>query len=972
MNKFKKENDSFDSPYRHCLSEIKCVETNNEDDSFATPTITRSKVQKQPAKRQIKKNTKCKSQRIDAIFKKAKDKLSHLDVNPDHLQMAIALSKSTFNQENPVKSKRLNVEERTFDPKLGSILERYGFRSSRSVPSRTTFNQEEAFQQRKRSRFLYALFSTAQEDKNALIDEKISTVISQPIINFENGVAEKNIFSNILKNCHVIHSKLLKIHSYNSNEDASNYYTRSLNLERTLSSCGSLLKNWESIPGRESPNPEEQPQEDYLHQSCRESEFELKDTKSDEFSSCSINIINHLEQTPSTDSLKEIEKWLDIDSVQVDTSHGDSCSSNGTNSSDTLAKRIKLGCIKPDKVNIHDAKSGQSEKTSQYFNTTSKLSETEIGEGSAPSRSYCVSPDLFSSEDEESVKITEKCMKLQGNAQASSNQKGIECYESFSADSSALSQEMYTSVNSKACDNPNNRTRYGKVKDDQDKVILILDSDDDSNVIAENKTDKKAEEKASMHTTDLLSCLTESFEQKVPQLYGPQYEIEDKSITEQILSFDKKSFCINGNEKCGEHKLFVSMDSHLNEQTENPAISTENLEREDQILEGKNQGSMSPLNCLSTNLTVNMDFDEPRCSSASKLYSPSFNSNSKLNVTEYIENMLGEDYVTDDVNEEQHNNEISLSQSSSGSIVISDEELNCTKLQQKTNSHSDDELEDEKASYDENIEEKDAMGVNEKKRMSEHQKKSGNFSDSFDELLQNSEVLTDIDNLVCEPELSKPCHRKSKSVENKDMTNLDIVPITPKNKNKLIIKTRNVTPMPDYEKMSSAEIVDELKKFRVKPLKRQRGITMLKYIYECTHPLVPTTERYRDEVEENRVFKKRRKDDNVEEVSIEDSETRLMSKDIVCKNDIIESENPEDLIFERKIPAKLAYCRIPLQIVWYNFVQSNSELKKNILLYEPIHLNSVYAMLKEQSGCKFHMEDFITFLDKKSITFRTS
>lgn len=68
------------------------------------------------------------------------------------------------------------------------------------------------------------------------------------------------------------------------------------------------------------------------------------------------------------------------------------------------------------------------------------------------------------------------------------------------------------------------------------------------------------------------------------------------------------------------------------------------------------------------------------------------------------------------------------------------------------------------------------------------------------------------------------------------------------------------------------------------------------------------------------------------------------------------SEKEEDLIFERKISKKTSSCAVPLQIVWYNFVNSNPELRKNILLYEPLQLDVIHSMLREQSGCKFKLE----------------
>lgn len=78
-----------------------------------------------------------------------------------------------------------------------------------------------------------------------------------------------------------------------------------------------------------------------------------------------------------------------------------------------------------------------------------------------------------------------------------------------------------------------------------------------------------------------------------------------------------------------------------------------------------------------------------------------------------------------------------------------------------------------------------------------------------------------------------------------------------------------------------------------------------------------------------------------------------------------------DLIFERKQSARIHSCRIPLQIVWHNFVQNNPDIYENILTYEPLQLEVLHAMLKEQ-GYKFNVQDLLSFLDKKCITIRTN
>ncbi|CAG9834286.1 unnamed protein product [Diabrotica balteata] len=199
---------------------------------------------------------------------------------------------------------------------------------------------------------------------------------------------------------------------------------------------------------------------------------------------------------------------------------------------------------------------------------------------------------------------------------------------------------------------------------------------------------------------------------------------------------------------------------------------------------------------------------------------------------------------------------------------------------------------------------------------------------------------------------------KNSQLNYKSTTNTNTTP----NEN-VIIKTNNITPMANYDGMNSPQIRLELDKFGIKPLKRRRGIQLLKYIYDTTHPFV--------------------QDENVEEVSEEEQTREAKRRKLSDKferteainivgNSLIESEQESDLLFERKFRKTIMSCRVPLQLAWYNFLCCNPSLTESIVLYEPIQLEVIHSMLKEQSGCNFHVEDLITFLDKKCITFRTN
>lgn len=131
----------IDSPYKDSLSEIKQVDQKNDDsDDFKTPVPTRkvSKLLiKQPMNKCKKKDSikSIKKTNKSSLFRTTKDNFKNLDVNPDNLQMALALSKSSFEAENPQCQSNDDLEilpDLEKNVKFGSVLERFGFKSNKT------------------------------------------------------------------------------------------------------------------------------------------------------------------------------------------------------------------------------------------------------------------------------------------------------------------------------------------------------------------------------------------------------------------------------------------------------------------------------------------------------------------------------------------------------------------------------------------------------------------------------------------------------------------------------------------------------------------------------------------------------------------------------------------------------------------------------------------------------------------------
>lgn len=133
--------DSIDSPYKNSLTEIKKIDPKGDDsDDFKTPIPirNRSKLLFQPKTSQSKKNNSKKSSKNatkSSVLKTTKDNFKNLDVNAENLQLALALSKSTYDTEN--LSSQNNEEECTVFVDLpknrnrDTALERFGFQSSK-------------------------------------------------------------------------------------------------------------------------------------------------------------------------------------------------------------------------------------------------------------------------------------------------------------------------------------------------------------------------------------------------------------------------------------------------------------------------------------------------------------------------------------------------------------------------------------------------------------------------------------------------------------------------------------------------------------------------------------------------------------------------------------------------------------------------------------------------------------------------
>jgi len=173
-----------------------------------------------------------------------------------------------------------------------------------------------------------------------------------------------------------------------------------------------------------------------------------------------------------------------------------------------------------------------------------------------------------------------------------------------------------------------------------------------------------------------------------------------------------------------------------------------------------------------------------------------------------------------------------------------------------------------------------------------------------------------------------------------------------KAENKQIISSS--TPMPDYEEMLSPALRQELRRFGLKVIPRRKAVPLLRHIYEETHPSCRKKMDFVDNVESD-----------VEEEEI------LQSSQESTENDLPE----ESLIFHEKVDdldVEDDDATDDIATKFIKFIQNDSTLYKQILLYEPIWLEDVFQRFKDQIGTKrVKLTQIMDILDNECITFRT-
>ncbi|XP_976493.2 structure-specific endonuclease subunit SLX4 isoform X1 [Tribolium castaneum] len=865
-----------DSPYKNCLSEVKLDDSAGNLADFETPKAI-NKVSKIANAKPPCKNVKKRKKTQVPLTKFVEDNFKHVDVNPDHLQMALALSESTYAAENPGQT--LSSQEK-IDSFRGAF-EKFGFGYNKSrVSVQEKKERLDPAKKSKKSRYRHVtpiLKIRTSEERESLISSKVSLILAQnERTRLPKAQETLKLFSAFLQK--LTKRKIFPINNLALEElnEEGRFYVQGFE-PSTGSSCGRFLKDWGSIPGRErTPERVITSNVPKLSQSYLQSDKENLEPEENAFRE------NSPQPSPWTrlsvcespnfiynDSLFASEKREERrNSRVIDLTNSDESSNENKNFECNTSQiiygkfpspAVKLGeedfskrgddnpfsseissVISPNKD--ASSPSGRSEEgvnsSFQIYNSPKLCLSPQLSpitpsyQGVKRSRD-CISPDLFESESEHQL--------------SRNNEEEMECFDltqsdneettSFHVSRSAPDDSVESSLN--VTEYVNNLLSGDQTSPQPRRLEKISTSDDDS-------PEKSCSQESIYISDDEVNYSSVFSEKKV------QYEFSDDE------EFDIPDMELSLSERLG-------LKNSPNFSDLSKAGPSDTITNED-----------SPLKACSPPLeTFNSTLQQ---------VSPN---NEKVELEDFSidrQENLGE--------KTQYN-------------FSNDEEFGISNM---------------------------GLSLSERLRLKSAPKAS-NLSEAG-----SSHEISDHGNSPVRPLSPQMVEFEDQSPDKQDME-------TP-NKSSIIIKTDNVTPMANYDEMNTPQVCKELDKFGLKPLKRSKGAKLLKYIYEATHPIV--------EDNDGKIVKKRR------------------TNNLVQFNDIIgDVGEEEELIFERTQSKRIASCRLPLHIAWHNLVMSNPKIREDILLYEPLQLENLHSMLKEQ-GFKYNIQDLLTFLDKKCITIRTA
>ncbi|XP_045519809.1 structure-specific endonuclease subunit SLX4 isoform X1 [Pieris brassicae] len=905
---------------------------------------------KKPPKRKCQKRIKGQKD-IRTLIKKKNDlieysknfnkicKNSGVDIDSEQLQLAIALSNSLHDSKQcPIDTdvtKPLTSREKC--NRIRTTLQEYGFQ----VPEVKATNLNKIKQKR------YNLLTTSDEEKQQIISAKYMQILSS---NSNDIIIESN-----LKKDSIYYKTTCMLFEEMKNDVV--FYVNGL-IEKSLNTI--FLRNWSDIPGRCQSPVFEGPYIGFNDIICSQDELDvfLSGYIAIIQNICYVKLRNYSFQTGrlfyntshesveqamsskilsnETLSLSLTEKINNLQHKDIDILNNDNEKNYIVN--DTLSQPLSMV------TEYIDSETDLQEQKTVAFCVSKSLNETTI------SRYICKSPDLF---DEEVSTILNMSSKLS---------KPIVIYDTIDLTQCVPSniKPQVANVSKRLANDVMELTEcIGRDFYSEDKIDLTQELNDDDTIVYvdEDVNCRKTGGSLEILECDKVIILDEiNTASIVPDSVADVIKeniqtIDTMNLTEssdtcdsfpdiKVRGEDKKGTMDNINDTL--YDKLVTEEPNFKSRDNESNIETDKLIRNNISFFVKDNSS-----------NENIELTQPKeynyCSRNSDL--------SKMYNLGKIDN-LSVDY--DDMFDQIIKNSTNASKSTDNSNEYNTQNKNSSfsnseKLASDSESYK---LSDQELNYSVNI--------------------------CVDSIKNDFEDLPSID-MNCQKNsvecILTPVKEK----------NFEIIK-TPSN-NEYIIKTVDVTPMQNFEAMSSPERNKELEKYGLKPFKRKRAIQLLTYIYNQTHPVVescedgsPTKKQKLNSPQKiitgnlSQSPRKSQKSPRKNNISVKKSPA--ISQDVCDKENIfIQTDNtpaikniacePEDWVFQKREKAKVHSCRVPLHIAFHNYVSCRRLLREAILCYEPINIDIVHKDLIA-AGYRYNPKDLLKFMDKKCITVKTA
>ncbi|KAH8406835.1 hypothetical protein KR222_005550 [Zaprionus bogoriensis] len=206
---------------------------------------------------------------------------------------------------------------------------------------------------------------------------------------------------------------------------------------------------------------------------------------------------------------------------------------------------------------------------------------------------------------------------------------------------------------------------------------------------------------------------------------------------------------------------------------------------------------------------------------------------------------------------------------------------------------------------------------------------------------------------------------------------------------------------PDFVLMPEAELLQQLYKYGIRPLKRKQAVKLLEFIYNQTHPIMLPLEEPPQPSEPLQHVLARSKSTPVASSSSKSKAARArlqhaasnecltptVEQDTTTSYDFRDAPGADLLYFSQAMPPALCddfECYVlqtnvtkktpqpllPLHIAWHNLLCANPSFHESVLMFEPIDLQQIYVYFKQVLGLRYDPKDLKGFFDRRCIIFR--